>query len=111
MELARQAASVLVVFVLLGAALWLIRRRGRPLRALRRGEQRRRRSLHAVERLALTPQHTLHRLRIEIHGEGREVVLATHPQGCTLLNLSTGHSETTSRSAASSGCALEGATA
>ena len=39
------------------------------------------RSLESVERLALTPQHSLHLVRIG----GREVVVATHPQGCALL--------------------------
>jgi hypothetical protein len=35
----------------------------------------------AVERLALTPQHTLHVVRIN----GRELVVATHPQGCSVV--------------------------
>jgi hypothetical protein len=35
----------------------------------------------AVERLALTPQHTLHLVCIH----GREVLLATHPQGCSAI--------------------------
>jgi flagellar biogenesis protein FliO len=39
------------------------------------------RSLEALERLALTPQHSLHLVRIG----GREVVVATYPQGCVLL--------------------------
>jgi hypothetical protein len=34
-----------------------------------------------VERLALTPQHTLHIVRIN----GREVLVATHPQGCSVV--------------------------
>jgi len=39
------------------------------------------RILETVERLALTPQHSLHLVRVG----GREVVVATHPQGSTLL--------------------------
>jgi flagellar biogenesis protein FliO len=35
----------------------------------------------AVERLSLTPQHSLHMVRVN----GREFVVATHPQGCTLV--------------------------
>jgi hypothetical protein len=35
----------------------------------------------AMERLALTPQHTLHLVRIN----GREVLVATHPQGCSVV--------------------------
>ena len=38
--------------------------------------------LESIERLTLTATHSLHLVRI---GE-REVVVATHPQGCTLLN-------------------------
>jgi hypothetical protein len=35
----------------------------------------------ALERLALTPQHTLHRIRVD----GGEILLATHPQGCSVV--------------------------
>jgi flagellar biogenesis protein FliO len=81
MEIARQVSAVLLVFSLLGAALWTLRRAGRlrlptGLRPVSRG-----RSLESVERLALTPTHSLHLVRIS----GREVVVATYPQGCALL--------------------------
>jgi flagellar biogenesis protein FliO len=83
MDVLRQVLSVLLVFSLLGAALWLLRRGGRisfqgvaRTRALGN-----RRSMIAVERLALTPQHTLHIVRIN----GSEVLLATHPQGCSVI--------------------------
>lgn len=81
MEIARQVMAVLFVFVLLGAALWTVRRGGRLGfgRVLR--TPARTRSLESVERLALTPQHSLHLVRIA----GREVVVATFPQGCALL--------------------------
>jgi len=39
----------------------------------------------ALERLALTPQHTLHLVRIQ----GREVLVATHPQGCSVVTTAT----------------------
>lgn len=81
--LTRQAASVVFVFALL-AGLWLIRRRSLP-QVFRRGSMRPTRSLRAVERLSLTPQHTLHLLHVQIQGGEREVVVATHPEGCTLL--------------------------
>jgi flagellar biogenesis protein FliO len=76
MDVLWQVFSVLLVFSLLGAALWALRRSGRGKRVL--GNQR---SMVAVERLALTPQHTLHVVRIN----GREVVVATHPQGCSVV--------------------------
>jgi flagellar biogenesis protein FliO len=85
-ELARQVGSILLVFALLGAALWLIRRRGSLARAPWRERGRRVRSLSSIERVTLTAQHAVHLLRIEVQGEAREILLATHPQGCTLLN-------------------------
>jgi len=83
MDIFRQVGSVLLVFALLGAALWALRRGGavsfRNLVARRSGGAPK--SLQALERIALTPQHALHLVRVN----GREVVVATYPQGCTLL--------------------------
>lgn len=90
MEL-RQILSVLFVFLLLGGALFALR--GGRLGAVRWGSLRwnssrfgrapaRTKSLATMERLALTPQHSLHLVRIQ----GREVVVATHPHGCTVLS-------------------------
>lgn len=80
MEMARQIFAVLTVLALLGAALWVLRRggvaTGRGLRP-NRGTKK----LESIERLALTPQHSLHLVRID----GRELVVGTHPTGCTLL--------------------------
>jgi flagellar biogenesis protein FliO len=83
MDVLRQVFSVLLVFSLLGAVLWLLRRGGRiSFQGLARkralGNSR---SMVAVERLALTPQHTLHIVRIN----GREVLVATHTQGCSVV--------------------------
>jgi flagellar biogenesis protein FliO len=78
MEIARQVLSVLLVFALLGGALWALRRGGR---VTFRGAARKTRSLESIERMALTPQHSIHLVKIC----GREVVVATHPQGCTVL--------------------------
>jgi flagellar biogenesis protein FliO len=81
MDIARQVSAVMLVFALLGAAVWTLRRGGRlrlpaGMRTTGRG-----RALESVERLALTPQHSLHLVKIG----GREVVVATYPQGCALL--------------------------
>jgi flagellar biogenesis protein FliO len=83
METARQGLSVLLVFALLGSTLWAVRRRGfLPFRSgfPRRGPVRTR-TLEALDRLALTPQHSLHLVRV---GEC-EVLVSTHPQGCALV--------------------------
>jgi flagellar biogenesis protein FliO len=77
----RQAAAVLLVFSLLGLALWKLRQPGVAFCPPWRKTGAKARSLESIERLALTPQHALHLVRVQ----GREVVVATHPHGCTLL--------------------------
>ena len=90
----RQAGAVLLVLGLLGAALWAFRHAGwyRPgivgptiLMGKSAGKAARQRSLEALDRLTLTPQHSIHVIGVE----GRRLMVAVHPQGCTLLaNLS-----------------------
>ena len=77
MEIVRQVLSILFVFALLGGVLWAVRRKT----GLWPPSGRQAKSLHSIERLALSPQHALH----IVHIEGRRLVVATHPQGCTLL--------------------------
>jgi hypothetical protein len=87
MDVLRQVFSVLLVFSLLGALLWLLRRGGRISfrgQAWKRAlgyQEGHARLMVAVERLALTPQHTLHIVRID----GSDVLVVTHPQGCSVL--------------------------
>jgi hypothetical protein len=75
-DLVRQGLAVLLVFGLLGAAVWKLR--GGVLVRTRCDGPR----LASVGRLVLTPQHTVHLLRID----GHEVVVATYPHGCSVLN-------------------------
>lgn len=81
----RQFFSILLVFALLGGALWVLRRGASgSLRISSLPFARtpaREKKLVSIERLPLTPQHALHIVRIQ----GREVVVATHPHGCALL--------------------------
>jgi hypothetical protein len=102
MEVARQILSVLGVFLLLGLALWKLRRSHgartmakesagwfRITGGLGLGGMRSRGCepvLERVDRLALTPQHVLHLVRVR----GREMVVATHPHGCLLLTKTAG---------------------
>jgi len=82
MAIARQLISLLLVFALLAFTLRKFgRSRGSFLARLKNLPMKSTRSLEQLERLALTPQHTLHVVRID----AREVVLATHVRGCTLL--------------------------
>jgi len=83
----RQVFSIALVFSLLGFTLWKLRRPGGPIgslwqKALSRKPAASSRRLEAVERLALTPQHALHLVRVQ----GREILVATHPKGCTIMS-------------------------
>jgi flagellar biogenesis protein FliO len=90
MDIVRQSLAITFVFALLWLALWLLRRRG----ALRIGFPRfgiprlgfeKTRAEHTLlesqAKLALSAQHSVHLVRI---GQ-RELVIAVHPSGVTLL--------------------------
>ena len=77
MEMVRPLLSVGLVMGLLVLAVWLLRRKTGGF-----GVSGKNRSLASAERLALTPQHALHLVRCN----GRELLVATHPQGCSLLS-------------------------
>jgi len=79
MEVIQQMAAVGLVLVLLGASLWVLRRRGIAGISLP-GRQSRRR-LECLERMPLGPQHTLHLVRVD----GKELLVASSPSGCALL--------------------------
>ncbi len=73
-DLIRQMLAVLLVFGLLGAAVWKLR--SGPFARRSAGSR-----MASEGRLALTPQHAVHLVRID----GREFVVATHPQGCSVV--------------------------
>jgi flagellar biogenesis protein FliO len=75
METIRVMAALAAVPASLGAALWFLRRRTGAARAP--GGRR----LERLERLPLSPQHTLHLIRL---GE-RILLVASSPGGCALL--------------------------
>ena len=79
MEAIQQMAVVAVVLLLLGATLWVLRRRG--LAAVAFGKRPGGRRIECMERLPLGPQHTLHLVRV---GE-TELLLACSPSGCSLV--------------------------
>ena len=86
-------AIVTVLAFLLGMRHWL-RRRG--VVHIRAGLSRRRsqRRLELLERLPLTPQHSLHVVRMG----GRSLLIGVSPAGCALLE--TGEAETAGRESA-----------
>jgi len=80
MDIVRQSLAITFVFALLWLALWLLRRKG----AVRLNGRRSRAGAGILEsrgRLALTAQHSIHLVRV---GQ-RELVLALHPSGVTVL--------------------------
>lgn len=81
MDSIQQALSVVAVLALLACTLFWLRTRGMAqftMRGFRSGANRR---MQSIERLALTPQHSLHLVRV---GE-RELLVAVSPGGCSLL--------------------------
>ena len=81
MEIARQLLAVTLVLALLATARWTLRRGAGPFSVLRKSKPSRR-TLEAVERIVLTPQHSLHVVR----SGAEEWILATHPQGCKVIH-------------------------
>ena len=81
MESIQQALSVLLVLGLLGGTLWWLRRRGMAPFGLRAPGTGRRKSIQVLERMALTPQHSLHLVRVA----DRTMLIAASPAGCSIL--------------------------
>jgi flagellar biosynthetic protein FliO len=79
MEAIQQITAVAVVLLLLGATLWVLRRRGFAGVAL--GNKSAGRRIQCLERLPLGPQHTLHLVRVD----ETELLLALSPSGCRLV--------------------------
>ncbi len=74
-----QLSAVVLVLGLLGVGLWGLRRMGIAKIGMSGGG--RGRSLRVVERLALTPQHSLHLVQVA----DRTMLIATSPAGCAIL--------------------------
>ncbi len=85
MDSLQQTVAVIVVLALLGATLFWLRRNGLAQFSLgasriARGSSSRR--LQLVERLPLSPQHSLQLVRV---GD-RELLIGISPGGCALLD-------------------------
>jgi flagellar biogenesis protein FliO len=85
MDLLPQLAAVALVLALLGAALWLLQRN--RLSSLISLSPRRAgpRQLEVVERVALSPQHSLALVRVN----GAMVLVGTGPGVCEIRNVET----------------------
>ena len=82
MDLFEQLAMVLLVLALLAGVLWVLRNRG--LASFRPGAWKNTsaRRLQVIERLPLTPSHSLHLVRVA----DRVLLIGVAPSGCTLLD-------------------------
>ncbi len=84
MEMLQQLLAVALVLGLLVAAVWLLKRKGwarisaRGPRGSRADGQPR---LEVIDRLVLTPQHSLHLVRLA----DRTLLVGLSPSGCNLL--------------------------
>jgi flagellar biosynthetic protein FliO len=79
MDLVPQFTAVVAVLALLGVTLWWLRRRGyAAVLPIRKSAGKR---MECLERLSLSPQHSLHLVRL---GE-TALLLASSPAGCSLL--------------------------
>jgi flagellar biogenesis protein FliO len=79
MDALQEIAAVAAVLGLLGAVLWLLRRRG-IAGILPLGKPHGRR-LECVERLALSPHHALHLIRLGDRG----LLVTSSPGACALI--------------------------
>lgn len=79
MEIVQQGLAAIAVLGLLAVLLWSLQKRGLARFAAPAGTSRR---MQVVERMPLTAQHALHLVRIE----GRLVVVASAPGGCSVLS-------------------------
>ena len=81
MESSGQLLAVLMVLGLLCGSLWLLKRKGFARTSFRRSARPGQPRLEVLDRLALTPQHSLHLIRMA----DRTLLVGLSPQGCNLL--------------------------
>ena len=77
----QQMLAVLAVMALMIGLLQLLRRRGLAHIPAGLGRRKSGRRLELLERLPLTPQHSLHVVRMD----GRSLLIGVSPSGCVLL--------------------------
>ena len=80
MELYEQLIGVVVVLGILAGSLWLLKQKG-LVRATIRYRGAGKPPLELIDRLALTPHHSLHLVRLA----DRTILVGLSPNGCALL--------------------------
>lgn len=87
MEMFEQFAAVGVVLGALFAALWLLKRKGWARTVSRGARADGSPRLEVIDRLALTPHHSLHLVRLA----DRTLLVGISPNGCNLLECAGGN--------------------
>lgn len=83
MSIIDQFGAVIAVFILLGGSLWFLKRKGYVnLATPFLGKTDSRRRIQLVERCALTPQHSIHIVRVA----NRTLLIGVAPNNCMLLS-------------------------
>jgi flagellar biosynthetic protein FliO len=84
MEMFQQLVIVLAVLGLLCGALWALKQKGWARTGLRRKREDGQPRLEIVDRLSLTPHHSLHLVRMA----DRTLLIGLSPTACSLLESS-----------------------
>jgi flagellar biosynthetic protein FliO len=81
MEMFQQLMIVAVVLAVLCGGLWILKRKGWAQTAMRRSRSDGQPRLEVIDRLSLTPNHSLHLVRLA----DRTLLVGVSPNGCNLL--------------------------
>jgi flagellar biosynthetic protein FliO len=84
MELMQQFVIVLAVLGFLFGALWVLKQKGWARTGLRRKRENGQPRLEIIDRLSLTPHHSLHLVRTA----DRTLLIGLSPSACNLLESS-----------------------
>ncbi len=82
MDAMQHGLGALLTLGLLAGVLWWLRSRGMARFDFKLPQGAKARRMRAIERLALTPQHSLHLVEVE----GRTMLIAASPGGCFVLD-------------------------
>ena len=83
MEIFQQLWGVVLVLGILCGGLWVLKRKGWAQTALRRAREDGQPRLEVIDRLPLTPHHSLHLVRLA----DRTLLIGLSPNGCNLLEV------------------------
>jgi flagellar biogenesis protein FliO len=78
----QQFLAITLVLVLLWGTVWLLRKKGLGLPGMRARGVAQAAHIEHLDRMHLSPQHSVHLLRID----GQKIVVAVHPHGVTVVS-------------------------